>query len=108
MSADLYSTLRWRGARAACLARDGHACTTVLGYDMADEGDEWADVPITCGEKDGLHVHHVERVQDGGDPYALDNLITLCAPCHARLHAMMRAEVSAGISARAPALRAAS
>jgi len=30
-------------------------------------------------------VHHVTPVNDGGDPYALSNLITLCGSHHHRL-----------------------
>ena len=33
-----------------------------------------------------LEVHHVRRVVDGGAPFDLANLITLCNVCHIREH----------------------
>ena len=39
----------------------------------------------TCGSMQHLQVHHLKlRSQSGGD--AEQNLITLCAECHARIH----------------------
>jgi len=39
----------------------------------------------SCGAMSNLEVHHREfRSQSGGD--AEENLITLCAACHARAH----------------------
>jgi hypothetical protein len=33
-----------------------------------------------------LQVHHVTLISEGGERYALDNLITLCSSCHAAQH----------------------
>jgi 5-methylcytosine-specific restriction endonuclease McrA len=39
----------------------------------------------SCGSMSNLEVHHREfRSHSGAD--AEENLITLCAPCHARVH----------------------
>jgi 5-methylcytosine-specific restriction endonuclease McrA len=39
----------------------------------------------TCGSMQHLQVHHLKfRSHSGGD--AEQNLITLCADCHARMH----------------------
>lgn len=46
----------------ACLKRDGHACKK-------------------CGVSAQLHIDHIIEYCDGGSN-ALDNLQTLCAPCH--------------------------
>jgi 5-methylcytosine-specific restriction endonuclease McrA len=38
-----------------------------------------------CGSREDLHVHHlVRRIELGAD--ALENLMTLCAGCHRRVH----------------------
>lgn len=34
-----------------------------------------------CG-KPGTMVDHVEPINNGGDPYDIDNTQTLCDPCH--------------------------
>ncbi len=55
-------------ARAEVLGRDGHRC-------------------VRCGSEYRLHVHHVKPWEpDQGDPHVVDNLVTLCASCHRRLH----------------------
>jgi len=38
-----------------------------------------------CGSMSELQVHHIRRRSRLGDD-AEENLITLCAPCHKRLH----------------------
>lgn len=54
---------RWKAARLACLQRDDHAC-------------------VVCGDQYRLEVNHIQRLADGGDPFDLDNLETLCQPHH--------------------------
>jgi hypothetical protein len=59
---------RWMRQRAKALARDGHRC-------------------VRCGSTEHLHVHHVVPWEPGqADPHALDNLETLCALHHRRVH----------------------
>lgn len=31
-------------------------------------------------------VHHRVAIKDGGDPYAVENLVSLCPECHNRIH----------------------
>ena len=39
-----------------------------------------------CGETDTeLHAHHIVPKSDGGSD-RMDNLLTLCKPCHERIH----------------------
>lgn len=58
---------RWERARRACFDRDGYRCTA-------------------CGHAGRLEAHHVKPLDVGGAPYALDNLATLCRPCHIQRH----------------------
>lgn len=57
----VYRSARWRAARAAALERDRHRC-------------------IGCRTGSELTVHHILELDDGGAPFDLDNLETLCAP----------------------------
>ena len=34
----------------------------------------------------GSTVHHIKEIKDGGDPYDMDNLQTVCAACHNKIH----------------------
>jgi 5-methylcytosine-specific restriction endonuclease McrA len=33
-------------------------------------------------------VHHIVGINQGGEPYDLDNLESLCTPCHSRVTAL--------------------
>ena len=57
------SSARYQQARAAAKRRDNHRCQR-------------------CGATDNLEAHHLVALADGGDPYSLSNLVTLCARCH--------------------------
>lgn len=68
----LYASGAWKGVQRAVYARDGYRC-------------------VRCGAaKAGprtLHAHHIEPW--AGNPsrrLALDNLVTLCRPCHQWVH----------------------
>lgn len=76
----IYDTLKWRVVRSRTLARDGSSCTVagLLGG---------ACSPI-------LHVHHIEPVADGGAPFDLDNLATVCARHHPMWEALRRGIVA--------------
>ncbi len=54
---------RWRLVRQKVLDRDGWRC-------------------VTCGKAGRLEVDHVTPLDACGDPYAMDNLQTLCRACH--------------------------
>ena len=59
---------QWERNRNAALVRADHRC-------------------VTCGDDYWLHVHHVIPWAVGqDDPHALDNLVTLCARHHRRVH----------------------
>ena len=57
---------RWQAARRAAFKRDGYRCTG-------------------CGRHGRLEAHHIERLADGGAPYALENIATYCRACHIAL-----------------------
>ncbi len=52
----------WKERKTACLARDRYTCQL-------------------CGSPNNLHVHHVWPVSYSSN-HTLQNLITLCRPCH--------------------------
>ena len=52
----------WNAMRQHVFERDGHAC-------------------VFCGSVDDLQCDHIREVRKGGRP-EMDNLRTLCAPCH--------------------------
>ena len=58
---------RWEQVRRQVLDRDNWICTR-------------------CSAASRMEVHHVVRVEDGGEVFALANLVTLCTDCHYRLH----------------------
>ena len=58
---------RWQAARRAALQRAGHRSEL-------------------SGKAGRLEVHHRVRLEDGGDPYSLDNLMVLTRAEHIELH----------------------
>lgn len=62
----------WRYAKAAALARDGYSCQQ-------------------CDTTENLEVHHWEPYFISFDN-SLDNLVTLCRPCHQDKHEEYRRE----------------
>lgn len=60
----LYGSPAWKRTRAMARLRDGNQC-------------------VKCGTTEKLDVHHEQPVREGGNPFDLDNLVTLCARCHA-------------------------
>jgi hypothetical protein len=71
----LYGTLRWQQARRQVLARD-RSCIPGRLFGGQCRGT--------------LHIHHIVRPQDGGDPYDTRNLVAVCAAHHPQLEAMRR------------------
>jgi 5-methylcytosine-specific restriction protein A len=61
------SSAAWQKARAMARQRDGDRCRQ-------------------CGSTQGLEVHHLVPIAQGGDRFALSNLITLCSSCHHDSH----------------------
>ena len=66
---DPRTTRVWRRVRAAALRRDRGLCVRCLPVWRAAE-----------------HVHHIVHLADGGDPFALGNVQSLCASHHADVH----------------------
>ena len=59
----IYDSKRWVTARKQALYRDQGLC-------------------VECKEPAVL-VDHIKELKDGGDPYALENLQSMCFRCHA-------------------------
>jgi len=64
-AAAVYRDPRWAVARLAAKRRDGWKC-------------------VQCGARGRLEVDHVRGLRDGGEPFDLANLQTLCPACHSR------------------------
>ena len=60
-------TAKWKKARTLARQRDAERCTV-------------------CGSSDRLEVHHRIPISEGGDRFALSNLVTLCSSCHHDSH----------------------
>ena len=93
----------WDSVREMALVRDDHTCQRCgLSKEMADraywqireivderetEGADWFELWERYGEPSvgaqTFEVDHIERIADGGHPFAEDNLQTLCEYCHA-------------------------
>lgn len=58
---------KWKAARREAFERDAFRC-------------------VRCGNAGRLEAHHRIPLEEGGDPYALENLETLCRACHIRAH----------------------
>ena len=54
---------RWQLSRRAALERDGYRC-------------------CRCGKAGVLQVDHIQMLSEGGEPYELGNLQSLCVECH--------------------------
>lgn len=76
MDAPIYNTLSWELARTRALARDGKRCSVarLLGGECS---------PF-------LHVHHLRPVSEGGAPFDLENLLTVCESHHPVLESLRR------------------
>src|SRR5215471_1303089 len=68
----IYATPTWQIVRVRALVRDGYRCVA--------RDDDWRPCagPLT--------VHHVRPVGEGGEPFALSNLVTLCRRHHGLAH----------------------
>lgn len=56
-------THRWRKIREKAIKRDNGRCQI-------------------CGGDSNLHVHHMKPMKDGGEPFDMNNLVTVCESCH--------------------------
>ena len=62
-----YNTDEWQHARAKIRFRDGHRC-------------------FCCGREGQVDTHHEQPLKDGGAPFDLDNLASVCRGCHDLIH----------------------
>ena len=69
--AEVYNTPRWAALRRRVRERDGYLCQRCKENGLTGP----AEI-----------VHHVRPIRDGGDPFDLENLISVCRPCHEELH----------------------
>ena len=58
---------RWALARLRAFERDGWRCSR-------------------CGRAGRLEGHHEPPLREGGDPYHVDGIVTLCRGCHIEHH----------------------
>ena len=63
--ASIYRTARWKAVRKLAKDRDDWRC-------------------VECGARGRLEVDHIIAIRDGGAPFDLNNLQTLCIVHHAR------------------------
>ena len=77
MAASIYNTLRWRIVRSRAIARDGGRCSAARFL-----GGSCSPGP--------LHVHHLVPISEGGDPYDLENCLTVCSRHHPQIEALRR------------------
>ena len=66
MTNPVYRSATWRAVRLAVLERDGRVCMIRLPGCM---------VAATA-------VDHIVELEDGGAPYAMENLQAACRPCN--------------------------
>ncbi len=63
-SKKIYNSKKWiKESRPGAIVRDNGRC-------------------VKCGSNENLVVDHIKELKDGGSPYDLNNLQTLCKKCH--------------------------
>jgi 5-methylcytosine-specific restriction endonuclease McrA len=78
----IYYTPEWDVVRRKALRRDGFRCRYLL--------EDGSRCPVHDRSGLGLQVHHIEALEEGGEPYDLLNLVTLCLDHHAEVDAERR------------------
>jgi len=79
-----YRSSDWESVRQAALDRDNHEC-----QECKKLGKVHVDSKKVQGErkKIELNVHHKYEIEDYPKlALMLDNLVTICIPCHNRIH----------------------
>lgn len=85
------SSARWKKVVEQAKRRDGNRCT--YGLERGDRGTRhYPDG--RCPVTEGLDGHHRLPIEDGGAPYDLENVRTVCRTHHARLESDTRAKLS--------------
>lgn len=74
----LYRSAAWKALISACFKRDGYRCRRCRSPKL---------------RKRWLHAHHVMPWADyPAERRRLDNLVTLCLPCHGFVHSKANVE----------------
>ena len=68
---EIYCTPRWLELRNRARIRDGFLCVACKRSGLTSPGEI---------------VHHSVPIREGGDPWDIDNLETLCRDCHDAAH----------------------
>lgn len=68
----IYATFKWKRARDRTVRRDGNRCQARING-------------VQCEITGGLNVHHIIPLKDGGEPFELSNLVTLCRSHHEQI-----------------------
>ena len=71
----------WDAMCYAAWERDQHRCQE-CGQELVRRGTTYQGVEYEYPQ--GATYHHVIEVNEGGGQLGLDNIITLCKPCHAQ------------------------
>ena len=72
MNAEFYNSRKWRKKRIAILKRDKFLCKVCSRYGRITEA---------------TTVHHIKPLENFPElAFKSDNLISICAACHANLH----------------------
>ena len=69
----LYNTNNWLKTKEAVLIRDNYLCQECLRKNIYTQ---------LCVRKYDHAVDHIKPVRQGGNFFDMDNLESLCAPCH--------------------------
>lgn len=81
-----YDSPHWRKLREAILRRDGYRCRECARYGRL---------------RQATTVHHIQHLEDRPDlAYEPENLVSLCAACHARAHPEKSRELARKLNAR--------
>lgn len=80
------SSAAWRRARAAALARDEYCCRALVDGELCGAVSNWR-TERNPDRMVSVEVHHIVPLSEGGDPYDLENLVSVCWNCHHHVHA---------------------
>lgn len=64
---NVYNTTRWKELREMALKRDKGLCVTCLKNNRIERA---------------VLVDHIKELSDGGEPFDINNLKSLCSACH--------------------------
>ena len=68
---------QWQRTRKAVFIRDKYLCTR-------------------CKKHGKLEAHHIVEIHNGGDAWALSNILSLCTDCHRKTYSKPESPARAG------------